>query len=249
MFSAVELSIDAFPVPFRRIRLQLQPGELAALSGPGAADLLTALAGRIPGAGYVLLDGRTKSPGSLEHAASVALVRRNPIPNCNLRVEEVVALGRAPHAGQGCLDCDDVIVAAALEWTGLTHFRKRRYRDLAPRERHTLHFAEAVAQIWEKPSHGHRYLFMNEPSEGLSSWHRRQLLHLGRELTREGFGVLAAVPEPGMARGFAGRVMHLRNGLIAFEGDVEEVTAAVTRKRWLRVLPGGMNRFVIPGHA
>ena len=120
------------------LSLTLPAGRLTALlgrNGVGKSTLLRVLAGvRHPMKGEALLGGvPLAGMAAHERAREIAFVTTEHVAVAHLRVDEVVAMGRAPYTGWfGTLsEADERIVNDALEQVGMSDFRERRWRASA----------------------------------------------------------------------------------------------------------------------
>ena len=132
----------------RDASLHLAAGELCALvgrNGAGKSTLLKALTSR----GDVRIAGAPLADLSAEkRAQTVAIVTTERIRIENLRVEELVAMGRAPYTNWvGHLqDIDREIVAKAIEVVGMSSFVGRDTSSLSDGELQRVMIARAIAQ-------------------------------------------------------------------------------------------------------
>ena len=132
----------------RDASLDLAAGELCALvgrNGAGKSTLLKALTSR----GDVRIAGAPLADLSAEkRAQTVAIVTTERIRIENLRVEELVAMGRAPYTNWvGHLqDIDREIVAKAIEAVGMSSFVGRDTSSLSDGELQRVMIARAIAQ-------------------------------------------------------------------------------------------------------
>jgi iron complex transport system ATP-binding protein len=210
----------------REVSLQVPPGELVALVGPNGAGKSTALgvlAGDLrPTQGAARLDGQP-----LPALSPVALAQRRAVlPQqggllFDFTVAEVVALGRAPHAGRSTARQDAAVVRTALATTGLNGFAARRYTGLSGGERARVHFARVLAQLWD--AEGPCYLLLDEPTAALDLAHQQQALALAGAWARNGFGVLAVLHDLSLAAQHADRMVLLCDGTVLAEGHPTEV--------------------------
>ena len=126
----------------RDASLHLAAGELC---GAGKSTLLKALTSR----GDVRIAGAPLADLSAEkRAQTVAIVTTERIRIENLRVEELVAMGRAPYTNWvGHLqDIDREIVAKAIEAVGMSSFVGRDTSSLSDGELQRVMIARAIAQ-------------------------------------------------------------------------------------------------------
>lgn len=167
------------------IDLQFLPGRIICLMGPngaGKSTLLRTLAGvQPPLAGELLLvekaiDGLSQQ----DKARHISLVLTDPVYAANLRVLEVVQLGRYPHTGWfGSLTAaDKKVVEKALNDTETLHLADRKLYTLSDGQRQKVMIARALAQ-------GGELLMLDEPTAHLDLVHRIQIMHLLRSVARE----------------------------------------------------------------
>ena len=166
------------------IHAALQPGQCAALLGPngsGKSTLLRTLAGlQRPLDGAVLLDGAELAqlgPGEIARRLSVVLT--DPIDAAQLTAWDVVALGRAPHAGfTGRLsEPDREVVRGALLAASAAPLAHRPLHDLSDGERQRVMIARALAQ---QPG----LILLDEPTAFLDLEARADIAQLLRSLTQ-----------------------------------------------------------------
>jgi iron complex transport system ATP-binding protein len=204
--------------------LTLESGRLAAVVGPngaGKSSLLACLAGLArPRFGAVGLDNVSLFSLSRAHLAqSVALVAPWTLPDVDLRVREVVSLGRLRHRTSVWQDPARVgagTVESALAATALLELGDRPLSTLSAGERQRARLATALAQ-------GARFLLLDEPTASLDPGHARHALEIARALAREGHG-LAIVLHDLTAAGQYADVLHLMaGGRVVAAGAPEEV--------------------------
>ncbi|KQT47025.1 hypothetical protein ASG47_10520 [Devosia sp. Leaf420] len=160
------------------VSLKAQPGKILGLLGPngsGKSSLLRLLAGlRKAHSGTITLDG--KDIGHIKRnavARRVALVEQHANTESNVRVREVVKLGRIPHHPPlgGWTKADDDIVDSALARVGMLERQGQYWQSLSGGERQRVHIARALAQ---SPSE----LLLDEPTNHLDIQHQIELLRL-----------------------------------------------------------------------
>lgn len=171
------MTLEAREVVWRRgealvvdgVTLCPTPGTTIGLLGPngsGKSSLLRLLNGAAkPSSGVVTLDGaELDSLSRRDVARAVAVVSQHAHTDTDIRVRDVVRLGRIPHRGflGAAAPRDEVAVAAALEHTGLTDKADRLWHTLSGGERQRAHIARALAQ---EP----RELLLDEPTNHLSA--------------------------------------------------------------------------------
>lgn len=128
--------------------LHLGRGELCALVGRNGAGKSTLLRA-VTTSDKVAIDGQPITKLSAEKLAqSVAIVTTESVRVANLRVRDVVAMGRAPYTNWiGRLqDIDRQIVDEAIEMVGLEEFAEREVATLSDGELQRAMIARAIAQ-------------------------------------------------------------------------------------------------------
>ena len=128
-------------------------GEFTALigrDGTGKSTLLRTIAGLSrPLAGHITVNGRrTDEMSRREIAATIAFVSTEEVKVENLKVSDVVALGRAPYTNWvGSLtENDRAKVTHALALVGMQEFTAKGIDTLSDGERQRVMIARALAQ-------------------------------------------------------------------------------------------------------
>ncbi|PQV54735.1 heme ABC transporter ATP-binding protein [Paraburkholderia sp. BL21I4N1] len=246
MLMTRHLSITRGDRPILRdLSLTVKPGCLTTLlgcNGAGKSTLLKALAGEFHGGGSTRppqLSGTTTLNGeSLDGMSSKRLARlRAVLPQASnpvfpFTVEEIVLLGRYPHAASGAVSRNDRrIVDEALTLAGAETLTGREITTLSGGELARVQFARVLAQIWpqeddignasEQPT---RYLLLDEPTAALDLAHQHRLLETVRALTRRWrIGALAIVHDPNLAARYADAIALLADGTIIAQGTPREI--------------------------
>jgi iron complex transport system ATP-binding protein len=202
------------------VSLEARPGEMLGLLGPngsGKTSLLRRLAGlKQPQSGRVLLDRtdlRTIPRRSV--AQRVAFVEQHATTNANLRVVDVVKLGRFPHRSlfSGWSRADEEAVDGALEKAGMTAKRNDFWHSLSGGEKQRAHIARALAQTPKE-------LILDEPTNHLDIQHQIGLLKLVSELAVTSITALHDLNHAAM---FCDRLVVLKQGRIVASGSPGEV--------------------------
>jgi cobalamin transport system ATP-binding protein len=213
----------------RGVSLAISPSEMVALLGPngsGKTTLLRLAVGMAaPGSGSVALDGQAVGAWTRRQVAQrVALLPQLPSLPDGFRVEELVEMGRAPHArsrfGAGPEDADAVeralVDADALDLVG------RRIDELSGGERQRVLVAMALAQ---EP----RLLLLDEPTQHLDLAHQVALLTTLDRLRRtRGLAVLAVLHDPALTALYVPRVVLLSEGRVVADGPAAQVLVPAT---------------------
>ncbi|MFG3490387.1 ABC transporter ATP-binding protein [Streptomyces sp. NPDC047972] len=212
-------SVGGTPV-VREVSVAVAPGETVGLLGPngsGKSSLLRCLAGlRVPDAGTIRYDGAPVADWSPRRIARhVAFVAQDSAADSDLRVADVVGLGRTPFRDRwrGADATDRAVVAAALEVVGLTERADRPWKALSGGERQRAHIARALAQ---QPY----ALLLDEPTNHLDVKHQLALMELltGTERT-----VLIALHDLSLAARYCDRLLLLHHGRLVAAGTPEAV--------------------------
>ncbi|KVD71360.1 hemin importer ATP-binding subunit [Burkholderia ubonensis] len=229
-------------VILRDLSLSIEPGCVTALlgrNGAGKSTLLKTFAGELSGrgapagarvSGAVTLNGET-----LAHIDAPQLARLRAVlpqaaqPAFPFSVDEIVLLGRYPHARRGgsASRRDRDIAWSALERAGADMLVGRDVTTLSGGELARVQFARVLAQLW--PDDGDdaaqpRYLLLDEPTAALDLAHQHRLLETVRAVAREWrLGVLAIVHDPNLAARHADRIAMLADGTIVAHGAPRDV--------------------------
>ena len=160
------------------VSLSVAQGQTLGLLGPngsGKSSLLRVLAGlRRPSAGRVLLDEHDISGMAKKQVARrVAFVEQHGGTDANIRVRDVVKLGRIPHHSplSSWTPEDERIVNEALERVEMRDRSEQGWLSLSGGERQRVHIARALAQ---QPTE----ILLDEPTNHLDIHHQIQLMRL-----------------------------------------------------------------------
>ncbi|HGM6859310.1 TPA: ABC transporter ATP-binding protein [Serratia rubidaea] len=202
------------------VSLHIAPGETVGLLGPngcGKSSLLRVLAGlRRPHSGRVTLEGQPLARiAKKQLARRVAFVEQHGMTDANMRVREVVKLGRIPHHSpfSNWSRSDDEIVAAALQRVDMLEKSDQGWLSLSGGERQRVHIARALAQT---PSE----ILLDEPTNHLDIHHQIQLMHLISELPVTS---IVAIHDLNHAAMFCDSLIVMQNGKIIATGTPQEI--------------------------
>lgn len=187
-------SAQSEPV-LHHINLELPKGRWISIVGPngaGKSSLLMALAGLMPGAhGAVwLLDRPLAQWSRQDKARTLAWLGQKQPSTDDLRVHDVVMLGRIPHQGWLSLPsaADVQAVANAMRLTQCEEWRERPFGDLSGGEQQRVLLARALAVQAS-------VLLMDEPLSNLDPPHQADWLAITRQLVQEGTTVVSVLHE------------------------------------------------------
>lgn len=160
-------------------------GEFTALigrNGTGKSTLLRTIAGLArPLSGDIAVNGKPLSHmSSREVAEQISFVSTDEIKVANLRVADVVALGRAPYTNWiGTLsDEDRAFVIESLEMVGMSKFASKTMDTLSDGERQRVMIARALAQ--DTP-----IILLDEPTAFLDLPNKYEICLLLRKLAHK----------------------------------------------------------------
>jgi iron complex transport system ATP-binding protein len=246
---AVEVQLGGAEI-VRGVSMSVDHGEWVALIGPngaGKTTMLRAVAGLVPYAGAIVVDGTPVSASTRrEIARRIALVPQIPHIPEELTVAEYVLLGRTPYIAYFAMDgaSDRRAASEALERLGLRSFAERRLGSLSGGELQRAVLARALAQ--EAP-----LLLLDEPTSALDLGRQQQVLELVDELRREsGLTVFSTMHDLSLAGQYADRLLLLDGGRIEAEGLPAEVLSEKTLAAYygasVRIVRENGHVFVLP---
>ncbi|WP_275257534.1 ABC transporter ATP-binding protein [Citrobacter farmeri] len=202
------------------VSLNVEPGKTVGLLGPngcGKSSLLRILAGlRRPDAGNVTLDGKSiaRIPKK-QLACRVAFVEQHGMTDANMRVRDVVKLGRIPHHSpfSNWSTRDEETVNEALQRVDMLEKCEQGWLSLSGGERKRVHIARALAQA---PTE----ILLDEPTNHLDIHHQMQLMHLISELPVTS---IVAIHDLNHASMFCDSLMVMQRGQIVASGTPQEI--------------------------
>jgi iron complex transport system ATP-binding protein len=218
----VGVELDGVQV-VRELAFGLEEGGWLGLIGPngaGKTTLLRAVAGLVPYAGSIRIQGEEVAAlGRRAAARRVAVVPQIPVIPPDTSVLEYVVLGRTPHLGYaGTPGARDVVAArSALARLDGAHIVDRRLGSLSGGERQRAVLARAVAQDAS-------LLLLDEPTSALDVGAQQQVLELVASLRADGsLTVLSAMHDLTHAGQYADRLLLMDGGREQASGPPHEV--------------------------
>ena len=201
----------------RNVEIEVSPPLLTAVVGPngaGKSTLLGIMAGlRESYTGECRFDGaEVRKWNRRDFARRVSFVPQATRIEFPFTVEEVVLMGRAPHAAglfESVQDRDSA--RNAMELTATLHLHHRDFRSLSGGEQQRVILAAALAQSPE-------VLLLDEPTTFLDVHHQVALYRILRTLCDRGVLVVAVTHDLNLAAAYAQRVIMLSRGEVVADG-------------------------------
>lgn len=206
------------------VSVQLRSGETVAIVGPngaGKSTLLRLLSGDLRStSGAVRLKGRDlTSYSSRELANHRVMLSQHVNVSFPFTVEEIVAMG----AGDRPRNAAASLVDAAIAELDLVPFRHRELPTLSGGEQQRAHFARVLVQLaCGEADHGPGVLLLDEPTSSLDLRHQINLVETAKRRARSGTAVVAVLHDLNLAVRFADRIIVLRKGMVAADGNPSE---------------------------
>ncbi|MEY4662637.1 MAG: putative siderophore transport system ATP-binding protein YusV [Pseudomonadota bacterium] len=203
------------------VSLSFVAGRWTSIVGPngaGKSTLLKAMAGLLPVQGRVFLfDQELLAIGRKDRAQQLSWLGQNEMTSDDLRVWDVVMLGRMPH--QDWLASpqahDHAVVETALKATQAWDWRERAMGQLSGGERQRVLLARAMAVQAQ-------VMLMDEPIANLDPPHQVDWLEQVRCLTAQKTTVISVLHEVGMAL-HADDMVVMQAGRVVHQGPSDEV--------------------------
>lgn len=228
------------------VDLDARSGAVTGILGPngaGKSTLVRALGGLLEYDGEVRLGSRElRGIPPRERAREVTYVPQKTALGAGLSVATVVGQGRYAHSGgigrPGTADMS--AVEAALERTGTSTLRDRRFDRLSVGEQRRVLLARALATRA-------RILLLDEPTAALDIRHALECFALLRKLAEEGFTVVVVLHAIAAARRFTDRTVLLRAGEVYRAGDTHAVldSTAIREVYGVKLIESGAPSFCL----
>ncbi|MGV9878746.1 ABC transporter ATP-binding protein [Streptomyces sp. NPDC003006] len=204
----------------RELSLDVGSGEVVGLVGPNGSGKSTALRcvyrALRPAAGTVRVGGDDISRLPMRRSAQlVAAMTQDGAVDLDFTVEEVVALGRAPHqrGNQALSGRERELCEWAMERLDIRHLAQRGVLTLSGGERQRVLLARALVQ---EP----KILVLDEPTNHLDVRHQIEMLS---HLRAAGLTVLVVLHDLNLAAAACDRIGVLSQGRLVASGTPEDV--------------------------
>jgi iron complex transport system ATP-binding protein len=204
------------------------PGEFNMILGPngsGKSTFLKIFSGEINGYGGSVLYNDKKIIKEKKEALAKyrAVMSQQPELSFPLMVEEVVMMGRYPHFTFNPTKKDEAICSEVMERMNLLSFKERNYLTLSGGEKQRVQFARVLAQIWEQPENGNRYLFLDEPLNSLDINYQQEFLQIAKEFAQQDTVLIAVLHDINLATQYADKLFFLKEGELVAQGKPKEM--------------------------
>ena len=204
------------------------PGEFNMILGPngsGKSSFLKIFSGEINKfQGTVLYESKKiKDFRKEELAKKRAVMSQQADLGFPLLVNEVVMMGRYPHFTFNPNKKDITICNEAIERMNLSKFKQRNYLTLSGGEKQRVQYARVLAQVWEKPVEGYRYLFLDEPLNSLDINYQHEFLQAAVDIMKEHTVLIAVMHDINLAAHYADNLFFLKEGELIIHGKPKEI--------------------------
>ena len=206
------------------ISFEAGEGEFIGLIGPngsGKTTLLKIIDGILrPKVGSVYLDcKRISELDPKELARELAMVPQTADLSFDLKVFDVVMMGRYPYLGKLSLEreIDEEKVRFWMKLTNTLHLAERSIKEISGGERQRVLIARALAQ---EP----RILLLDEPTSNLDVCYQIEIMNLLKELVEKlGLTIICAIHDLNLAARYSDKIILINGGKIKGIGRPIEV--------------------------
>ena len=206
------------------VTLSIHRGERWALVGPngaGKSTLLRLMAGlHAPHSGGIRFRGETITELPVRHRAQrLSFVPQHPPVDLDVRVRDIVLMGRFPHRSLGLFESreDHGIAERAMEVTETLAFAERPLATLSGGEAQRVHIAAAIAQAPE-------LMLLDEPTASLDLQHQLTIFRILRDrAVCDGLTVVVVTHDVNLAARFCSHVILLDQGRVVAAGPPPKV--------------------------
>lgn len=211
------------PMVLNHITLELPKAQWTCIVGPngaGKSSLLMALSGLMPHhTGSIQLFGQPLHEWPLrERAQTVAWLSQKQPTADDLRVIDVVMLGRIPHQNWlgAASQIDQDVVASVMEKTQCSAWSERSFGELSGGEQQRVLLARALA-VQAK------VLLMDEPLANLDPPHQSDWISIIQDLVSQGVTVVSVMHELPIALQ-ADHMVIMGQSHVVHQGPTKEAT-------------------------
>jgi iron complex transport system ATP-binding protein len=204
------------------VTFRLEKAEMLALLGPngsGKSTLLKTIFGALkPKIGAVYLDGKRIAEMRIEDVAKIIGYLPQESLVTNLRVIDVVLLGRTPYLnGLKNPSLEDLKIAKkALRSVKLEGFEHRIFSQLSGGEKQKVLLARTLAQEA-------KILLLDEPTSYLDISSQIDIMRILKDKLSDGCSAIVAMHDINLASSFCDRILMIKDGRVVYAGNPREV--------------------------
>ena len=236
--NSVGLTLSEVPL-LNNITIDCPRGSVTALMGPngaGKTSLLKVISGEHRASqGRVEINRQSRKDWKpAEIAQFMAVLPQSSTLEFAFTSEEVVALGRTPHATGTVRDVE--IITAALAKVDASYLAQRSFVQLSGGEKQRVQLARVLAQIWDHcdgdgdtPTDG--IVLLDEPSAAFDLAHQLMLIEIVQQISARGVTVVMVMHDLNLAAKCADQMVFMNCGHCTAVGTVTELlTPALLKK-------------------
>lgn len=203
------------------VSLECQPGELVAIAGAngaGKTTLLKSLSGDIEvQKGSVAYAGlELGGMSAAERARHRAVMPQQTGITFPVLAKDIVRMGL--YLTNSRKNQDDIIREVAGRFD-IVHLLGRQYQQLSGGERQRVHLARVLGQMLQQDCHAQRYLLLDECSSAMDMAVAHQVFACLRQLTGDGFGIVAIMHDINLASLYADTLVLMKKHRIVYSGS------------------------------
>lgn len=209
------------------VTFKIDKHEMVALLGPngsGKSTILRTIFGVLkPLDGVIYLDGKNIEEFSFKQIARKIGYLPQENPETNLKVIDVVLLGRTPYLnGFKHPSKEDLEIALnALKSVGLEGFEDRKFSELSGGEKQKVMIARIFAQQSE-------VLLLDEPTAHLDISSQIEVMKLIDEKVNAGVVAIVAMHDINLATSFCNKILMVKDGKIVYAGKPDDTITQST---------------------
>lgn len=214
------------PALLHDINLQLDAGEILGIIGPngaGKTSLLHLLTGDVVATGgeLSLLGANMSDWQGRSKAQVVAVLPQLSLLNFPYTVQEVIMLGRTPHATGNRKDRE--ILREVMSATDTGALCERIYTQLSGGEKQRVQLARVFAQIWRSEADQPRLLLLDEPTAALDLAHQQLIMETLKNLAKTACAIVMVAHDFNLVSAVADQITALCAGRQIATGSPQRV--------------------------
>ena len=235
---SVGLTISTVPL-LNNITIDCPRGSVTALMGPngaGKTSLLKVISGEYQASqGRVEINRQSREDWKPAQIAQfMSVLPQSSTLEFAFTSEEVVALGRTPHATGTVRDVE--IITAALAKVDASYLAQRSFVQLSGGEKQRVQLARVLAQIWDHcdgdgDTSTDGIVLLDEPSAAFDLAHQLMLIEIVQQISARGVTVVMVMHDLNLAAKCADQMVFMNCGHCTAVGTVTELlTPALLKK-------------------